>query len=65
MLAIAVELAVDDPAYEDMVRKFFEHYLAIVTAINTLDGTGLWNEEDGFYYDQLHVDGRMVPLKCR
>ena len=65
MLAIAVELAVDDPAYEDMVRKFFEHYLAIVTAINTLDGTGLWNEEDGFYYDHLHVDGRMVPLKCR
>ena len=35
------------------------------TAINTLDGTGLWDEEDGFYYDHLHCDGRMVPLKCR
>jgi hypothetical protein len=65
MLAIAVELAGHDPAYEDMARKFFEHYLAIVTAINTLDGTGLWDEEDGFYYDHLHIDGRMVPLKCR
>jgi len=65
MLAIAVELAGHDPAYEDMARKFFEHYLAIVTAVNTLDGTGLWDEEDGFYYDHLHVDGRMVPLKCR
>jgi hypothetical protein len=65
MLAIAVELAADDPVSEDMVRKFFEHYLAIVTAINTLDGTGLWDEADGFYYDHLHVDGRMVPLKCR
>jgi len=65
MLAIAVELAGHDPAYEDMARKFFEHYLAIVTAINTLDGTGLWDEEDGFYYDHLHVDGGMIPLKCR
>jgi hypothetical protein len=65
MLAIAVELAAHDPAYEDMARKFFEHYLAIVTAINTLDGTGLWDEADGFYYDHLHFDGRMVPLKCR
>ena len=65
MLAIAVELAGHDPVYEDMARKFFEHYLAIVTAINTLDGTGLWDEEDGFYYDHLHVDGRMIPLKCR
>lgn len=65
MLAIAVELAAHDPVYEDMARKFFEHYLAIVTAINTLDGTGLWDEEDGFYYDHLHVDGRMLPLKCR
>jgi hypothetical protein len=65
MLAIAVELAAHDPVYEDMARKFFEHYLAIVTAINTLDGTGLWDEADGFYYDHLHFDGRMVPLKCR
>ena len=47
----------DDPAYEDMASKFFEHFVAIADAMNTLGGTGLWDEEDGFYYDQLHVDG--------
>jgi hypothetical protein len=47
----------DDPAYEDMASKFFEHYVAITDAINTLDGTGLWDDEDGFYYDHLHLDG--------
>ena len=48
----------DDPAYEDIASKFFEHFVAIADAMNTLGGTGLWDEEDGFYYDQLHVDGR-------
>ena len=52
----ALELAVEDPAYEDIASKFFEHFVAIVDAINTLGGTGLWDEEDGFYYDQLLVD---------
>ena len=47
-----------DPAYEDMASKFFEHFVAIADAMNTLGGTGLWDEEDGFYYDQLHVDGQ-------
>jgi hypothetical protein len=51
------------PAYEDMASKFFEHFVAITDAMNTLGGTGLWDEEDGFYYDQLHVDGRTVPLQ--
>ena len=46
-------------------RKFFEHFVAIADAMNTLGGTGLWDEEDGFYYDQLHVDGREIPLKIR
>ena len=41
----------DDPAYEDMASKFFEHFVAIADAINTLGGDGLWDEEDGFYYD--------------
>ena len=45
----------EDPAYEDMASKFFEHFVAIADAMNTLGGTGLWDEEDGFYYDQLHV----------
>jgi hypothetical protein len=65
MLAIALELAQDDPAYEDMANKFLEHYVSITHAINTLDGTGLWDEEDGFYYDHLHLDGRLIPLKVR
>ena len=53
----------DDPAYEDIASKFFEHFVAIADAMNTLGGTGLWDEEDGFYYDQLHVDGRTMPLR--
>ncbi len=65
MLAMAVELAVDDAAYEDLASKFLEHYVAIAHAMNTLGGTGLWDEEDGFYYDQLHVDGRNIPMRLR
>jgi len=65
MLSMALELARENPATEDMASKFFEHFVAIADAINTHGGTGLWNEEDGFYYDQLHVDGRTVPLRIR
>ena len=65
MLAIALKLAERDPAYEDMASKFFEHFVAISDAINTLGGTGLWDEQDGFYYDQLHVDGHGEPLRIR
>jgi hypothetical protein len=65
MLSMALELAQDDPAYEDLASKFFEHCVAIADAMNTLGGTGLWDEQDGFYYDELHVDGRTVPLRIR
>jgi hypothetical protein len=65
MLSMALELAQTNPATEDMASKFFEHFVAIADAINTLGGTGLWDEQDGFYYDQLHVDGRSVPLRIR
>src|SRR5437867_4452139 len=65
MLSIALELASEDPAYEDVASKFFEHFVAIADAMNTLGGTGLWNDEDGFYYDQLHVDGVTLPLRLR
>ena len=65
MLSIALELAQDNPATEDMASKFFEHFVAIADAINTLGGTGLWDEEDGFYYDQLYLDGRTTRLKVR
>lgn len=65
MLNTALELAIHDPALEDMASKFFEHFVAIVDAFNSLDGTGLWDEEDGFYYDHLHHDGEAVPLRVR
>ncbi len=65
LLSIALELSFYDPVYEDVASKFFEHFVAITDAINTLGGTGLWNEADGFYYDQLHSDGRTVPLRIR
>jgi hypothetical protein len=65
MLSMALELASGDPAYEDVASKFFEHFVAITDSINTLGGMGLWDEEDGFYYDHLHVDGRHFPLKLR
>jgi hypothetical protein len=65
MLSMALELAREEPAYEDLASKFFEHFVAIVDAMNGLGGTGLWNEEDGFYCDQLHVNGHTVPLRVR
>jgi hypothetical protein len=65
MLAMALELARKDPAYEDVASKFFEHFVAISDAINGLGGTGLWNEEEGFYCDQMLVDGRRIPLRVR
>jgi Mannosylglycerate hydrolase MGH1-like glycoside hydrolase domain len=65
MLSIALELACEDPAYEDVASKFFEHFIAIADAMNSLGGTGLWADDDGFYYDQLHVDGSIIPLRVR
>ena len=61
MLSIAMELAMDDPAYDGMASKFFEHYVAIAQAMNTIDGNGLWDEEDGFYYDHLHRGRPQYP----
>jgi len=65
MLDMALELACADKSYEDIASKFFEHFVAIADAMNTLGGTGLWDEEDGFYYDQLQVDGHSTPLRVR
>jgi hypothetical protein len=63
MLAIALELASEEPAYEDVASKFWEHFVHIAHAMNTL---GLWHEDDGFFYDLLHLpDGRSVPLTIR
>jgi hypothetical protein len=65
MLAIALELAAEDPSYEDIASKFFEHFVAITDAMNSLGGTGLWDEQDGFYYDELSVDGTTTPMRIR
>ncbi len=65
MLAMALELASEDPAYEDVASKFFEHFVAIADAMNTLGGSGLWDETDGFYYDQLHSGAGAIPLRLR
>lgn len=65
MLRIALELAEDNPAYGDMASKFLEHYVAIAEAMNSLDGSGLWDEEDGFYYDHLYVDNQSIPMRVR
>ena len=68
LLAIALELAREDPAYEDVASKFWEHFLHIANAMNHLgdDGEGMWDEEDGFFYDVMHMpDGRHVPMKVR
>jgi hypothetical protein len=65
MLFMAVELTHQNLAYEDMASKFFEHFVAISDAINRHDGHGLWDEADGFYYDAIHVDGRLEPMRLR
>jgi len=66
MLRIALELAQrHDRAYEDIASKFLEHYMFISDSLNNLGGRGLWDEDDGFYYDQLLVNGSSTPLKLR
>ncbi len=55
LMRIALELARENPAYEDIASKFFEHFLHIAEAMTKLGGKshGLWDEEDGFYYDVI------------
>ncbi len=68
MLAIALELAREDPAYEDVASKFFEHFVHIADAINShmAEGLSLWDEEDGFFYDAVHMpSGEQHYLKVR
>jgi hypothetical protein len=66
MLELAVELAAHDPAYEELAFKFAEHFLWIGAAMNKAGDDGMWDEEDGFYYDVLRLpDGRASRLKVR
>jgi hypothetical protein len=74
MLAIALELARVDSTYSDVATKFAEHFVYIAHALNNMgeNGLTLWNEEDGFYYDVMHLpngpgpeDNEYIPLKLR
>ncbi|MCW6036651.1 glucosidase [Spirulina subsalsa FACHB-351] len=68
MLAIALELARENPVYEDMATKFFEHFLYIADALNHIgpDKTQLWDNEEGFFFDVLNLpNGERIPLKIR
>jgi hypothetical protein len=63
LLELALVLAEHDRTYEDLATKFYEHFALIAAAIND---KGLWDEEDGFYYDVLHTgDGTTLPLRAR
>ena len=66
MLELAIELATHDPIYEEMVFKFVEHFYYIAAGINRTGWEGMWDEEDGFYYDLLRLpDGSATRLKVR
>jgi hypothetical protein len=66
MFEIAIELAVHDASYDELVYKFAEHFLWIGAAMNKVGHDGMWDEEDGFYYDVLRLpDGRATRLKVR
>ena len=68
LLAIALELAKEDPSYEDVASKFWEHFIYIANAMGHRGHAqdGLWNEQDGFFYDVLRLpDGTHLPMKVR
>ncbi|MEP6652933.1 MAG: glucosidase [Myxococcales bacterium] len=65
MLAMALELARSDRAYADLASKFFDHFVAIVQATNSIGEAGLWDDDDGFYYDHALVDDQVIPLRIR
>ena len=68
LMCIALELAQHNHVYEDIATKFFEHFLHIAQAMTNIGnrGIGLWNDDDGFFYDVLNLpDGQMIPLKVR
>jgi len=68
MMTIALELALDNPVYEDIALKFFEHFLSIAAAMNNIadEGIKLWDEEDEFFYDVLHLpDDTYHSIKIR
>jgi len=65
MLSIALELAQENAVYEDLASKFFEHFVSIAEAMNNFGDKGLWDEQDGFYYDELNLGTVSIPLRVR
>jgi len=65
MLSMALELARERPAYEDIASKFLEHFVAISDASNALSDDGLWDEKDGFYYDRWRAGGVTAAMRVR
>ncbi len=68
LLGMALELAIEDPAYEDVASKFWEHFVYIAYAMHHVgeEGFNLWDEEDGFFYDVLRrPDGTHEPIRIR
>lgn len=68
MMRMALELATNDPVYEDMATKFFEHFMYIANAMNSMgnQATGMWDDEDSFFYDQIKFpDKSAMKLKVR
>lgn len=68
MMRLAIDLAEQRPVYEDMAMKFLEHFLQIAAALNNIgkENEDLWDEEDGFFYDVLHLpNGYSFPMKIR
>ncbi len=68
MMGISVELALEDPVYQDLATKFFTHFLDIASAMADFAGTGegLWDDTDKFYYDHLRFpDGETLPLRIQ
>jgi hypothetical protein len=67
LMRIALELSLENPVYEDLASKFFEHFLLIAEAMTQLGGAkGLWDEQDQFFYDVLNLpNGEDRPLRVR
>ena len=67
MLRISLELSKTKSIYQDLATKFFEHFLYIAQSMTNMgsEGIGLWDEEDGFYYDNLHLNDSIYRLKVR
>jgi hypothetical protein len=63
MLRMSLDLAAQSFTWEDIAEKFFQHFFDIQSSINTLNGSGLWDDQEGFYFDHVRAHGQSEPLK--